>query len=190
MLLELADKVPPISAAPLEEFLRGRPRVAQDTLRLTAPAMPSRAQELKGQAHCAGPPVRPSRKASGMRTWPSVQTSHTMEPPNTTCCCFLDHTHAASPRKRAEGFSMTVSSKIRYPPATVHNARKARVRRMCPDRGPLPQAVHTSVGHAVKRVSYRRTGRDVGKIPPSAEGYPQWLRHVSSQKSVAEKPML
>ena len=46
-----------------------------------------------------------SRKASGIRTCPSVQTSKTTATPKTTLRCFLDQTHAASPSNRAYGFS-------------------------------------------------------------------------------------
>jgi hypothetical protein len=60
---------------------------------------------------------------------------------------------------------------------TVNNTRKARLRGICPDQAPLEHAGQLIVGCAVKRVSYSRTGRDVGRIQQSPEVYPEWLRH-------------
>jgi hypothetical protein len=45
---------------------------------------------------------------------------------------------------RVYSLSTTVSSTMRYPPTTVTNARKARLRRVCPDQGPWSMRVSRS----------------------------------------------
>src|SRR5262245_2782333 len=90
----------------------------------------------KAKSYLEGPPLCHTRKARGMRTWPSVQTRRTTDTPKRTFRSLFDQTQAASPRRRAEGFATTVSSTIRYPPATVNKRRKARSRSLCPDQVP------------------------------------------------------
>jgi hypothetical protein len=98
----------------------------------------------KANASFAGPPVFQTRKATGIRLCPSVQTNSTTDTPKTTVRCLLDQTQAASPSRRAYGFSTTVSSIIRYPLATVKRAPRARGRSVCPDQSPWSMRVKRS----------------------------------------------
>src|SRR5262245_6309507 len=49
IFLALTDEVPPVVTDPLEELLRGMPRVTQDELRLTPQALPRIAEPLQGK---------------------------------------------------------------------------------------------------------------------------------------------
>src|SRR5262249_31312748 len=54
---------------------------------------------------------------------------------------------------------------------------QSQVEEYVPRPRPLEHTSQAIVGDAVKRVSYSRTGRHVGKIQQRHEVYPQWLRH-------------
>jgi hypothetical protein len=62
IVLELAHKVPPIVPHPFEEWLRGIPRVEEDTLRLTVQAIPCIAQQLYGASKLRGTAFVPEPK--------------------------------------------------------------------------------------------------------------------------------
>ena len=113
VLLELADKIPPIGPNPLQDDLGGIPRFKQNKLGLALEPIACMTQQFQGQGVLGRPPLCQTRKATGGRRCPSVHTNSTTETPKTTLLCLLDQTQAASPNRWADGFSTTVSSMIR-----------------------------------------------------------------------------
>jgi hypothetical protein len=59
VLLETTDEVPAIVPKALQQGFRGIPGVKEDGLRVTAPAIPGLAEELKGQHLLGGATLVP-----------------------------------------------------------------------------------------------------------------------------------
>jgi hypothetical protein len=175
LLLELADKVPAVIAAPLEQFLRGLPRVKEDQLRLTPPAMACIAQKLSGQGELGGSGCGPDTKGQGKASLPI--RPYQEDDRNTKHNVPLLTRPSPGGLSQQAGIGLLPHRVVDDEVTAAHG--KQRSQRVGEEYRPRPTTMEHPCQAVVRSPCQRfrngRPGRHAGTIEHSHEVYPQWL---------------